>query len=99
MTTTRPTRNRPRKAGRSAAALDQNGQKGPEVQSDTPLAYMLAIVRDPTADPRRRDRMAKAAAQYCHPRAVEPGKKARRAEAAKDALADFNDDLGWRRRR
>ena len=30
-----------------------------------PLDYMLRIVRDPDADPKRRDRMAKAAAQYC----------------------------------
>ena len=34
----------------------------------TPLEYMLAVMRDPTADYDRRDEMAKAAAAYCHPR-------------------------------
>lgn len=31
-----------------------------------PLDYMLAIVRDLTVDPVRRDDMSKAAAPYCH---------------------------------
>lgn len=34
----------------------------------TPLEYMLKILRDETADPLRRDDMAKAAAPYVHPR-------------------------------
>jgi hypothetical protein len=34
----------------------------------TPLEYMLAIMRDPTAETARRDEMAKAAAPYVHPR-------------------------------
>jgi hypothetical protein len=34
----------------------------------TPLAYMLAIVRDPTAEPARRDEMAWRSAVFCHPR-------------------------------
>ena len=34
----------------------------------TPLAYMLRIMEDVTADPMRRDEMARAAAVYCHPR-------------------------------
>ena len=34
----------------------------------TPLEYMLAVLRDETADPERRDEMAKAAAPYIHPR-------------------------------
>lgn len=34
----------------------------------TPLDYMLAILRDDSAPPDRRDDMAKAAAPYCHPR-------------------------------
>ena len=34
----------------------------------TPLEYMLAVLRDETADPDRRDRMAAAAAPYIHPR-------------------------------
>jgi hypothetical protein len=33
-----------------------------------PLEYMLAVMRDPAVDPRRRDRMAELAAPYCHHR-------------------------------
>lgn len=38
---------------------------GPE---GMPLDYMLAVLRDPEIDPRRRDRMAEAAAPYVHRR-------------------------------
>lgn len=38
---------------------------GPE---GLPLDYMLAVLRDPEADPRRRDKMAEAAAPYVHRR-------------------------------
>lgn len=34
----------------------------------TPLEYMIAVMRDPDADPARRDEMARAAAPYVHPR-------------------------------
>lgn len=34
----------------------------------TPLEYMLAVMRDESVDPERRDRMATAAAPYIHPR-------------------------------
>lgn len=34
----------------------------------TPLAYMLQVMRDPLAEPERRDDMAKAAAPYSHNR-------------------------------
>jgi hypothetical protein len=34
---------------------------------EIPLDYMLRIMRDETADPVRRDAMAKAAAPYVHP--------------------------------
>jgi hypothetical protein len=46
----------------------------------TPLGYMLSVMRDPKADPARRDRMAITAAPFCHARAdAEPeGKKAQR---------------------
>ena len=37
----------------------------------TPLEYMLWVMNDPTADPSRRDRMATAAAPYCHQRMSE----------------------------
>jgi len=65
----------------------------------TPLAYMLAVINDPTADPARRDRMAICAAQYCHPRAVDnrQTKKALAAAAAKRAGVDdvWGNDLSW----
>ncbi|MCJ8520754.1 putative phage terminase large subunit-like protein [Pseudorhizobium tarimense] len=35
---------------------------------DTPLDYMLKVMRDNKADPGRRDDMAKAAARYVHPK-------------------------------
>jgi hypothetical protein len=52
-----------------------------------PLDYVLAIVNDPNADPARRDRAARTALPYCHPRVADtaPGKKAQRAKAAKQA--------------
>ena len=34
---------------------------------EIPLDYMLRVMRDQTADPARRDAMAKAAAPYVHP--------------------------------
>jgi hypothetical protein len=34
---------------------------------ETPIDYMLRIMRDPTVEPARRDAMAKAAAPYRHP--------------------------------
>lgn len=34
----------------------------------TPLEYMLKVMRDVTADDKRRDAMAAAAASYMHPR-------------------------------
>jgi hypothetical protein len=54
-----------------------------------PLEYMLAVMNDPTADDTRRDRMAIAAASFCHPRMAETGigKKARETEAASIAGA------------
>jgi hypothetical protein len=38
---------------------------------ETPLEYMLRIMRDKKEDPDRRDKMAIAAATYVHPRGVE----------------------------
>ena len=34
----------------------------------SPLEYMLSVMRDPTADPERRDKMAAACAPYIHPK-------------------------------
>jgi hypothetical protein len=35
---------------------------------ETPLEYMLRVMRDPNSDAHRRDEMAKAAAPHIHPR-------------------------------
>ena len=37
------------------------------VSGEVPLDYMLRVMRDETAEPHRRDAMAKAAAPYLHP--------------------------------
>ena len=52
-----------------------------------PLDYMLSIIRDETATQERRDKMAIAAAPYCHPRVIptKPGKKQTQIAAAKTA--------------
>jgi phage terminase small subunit len=50
--------------------------------SESPLDFMLRVMRDPAADACLRARMAIAAAVYVHPRAVAPGKKEDAQEAA-----------------
>ena len=51
---------------------------------ESPLQYMLRIIQDENVDPTRRDRMAIAAAPYCHPRVADDGvgKKETRAKRA-----------------
>jgi len=54
----------------------------------TPLAYLLKVINDETTDPDRRDRLAIAAAPYCHPKLMERhsvGKKMQQSEAAERA--------------
>jgi hypothetical protein len=62
-----------------------------------PLDYMLAVIRDPRAEWKRRDDLAKAAAPYCHERLGPKGtgKKAQEEEDAKQAgiNSDWSDDL------
>ena len=54
-----------------------------------PLDYMLAVIRNPNATQLRRDKMAIAAAPYCHARLMPDlpvkGKKDQRAEDAETA--------------
>ncbi|MEI6560307.1 MAG: hypothetical protein WCO00_18060 [Rhodospirillaceae bacterium] len=71
------------KAAVTPVAAEEGKPKPAPKRRQTPLAYMLGIMRDPDADPMRRDRAAIAALPYVHPRAdaVEPGKK----QAAQDA--------------
>jgi len=65
----------------------------------TPLEYMLEAMRDPGTDQARRDRMAMAAAPYCHPRMAENqiGKKETRREKAKAANTDWMAGIAMRR--
>lgn len=62
--------NRPgagRKAGSPNKASAER-QKKVAATGDTPLDYMLKVMRDDKADASRRDDMAKAAAPYVHPK-------------------------------
>jgi hypothetical protein len=54
-----------------------------------PLAYMLSVMRDDHADPKRRDAMAMAAAPYLHPK-VSP------VEAAKTEQPSLAEKYGIR---
>ena len=63
----------------------------------TPLQYMISVMNDRTADRKRRDRMACAAAPYCHARIADHRKGAKdlKAEAADNAGAGsaWEEDL------
>jgi hypothetical protein len=50
----------------SAALLE--AKAAVEESGETPLEYMIRVMRDPKADARRRDAMAAAAAPYVHQR-------------------------------
>jgi hypothetical protein len=44
------------------------GEETAETCADTPLDYMLRVMRDPAVEPARRDEMAKLALPYLHPK-------------------------------
>jgi hypothetical protein len=56
----------------------------------SPLAYMLSVIADETADPLRRDKMAIAAASYFHGAALQPVGKKQRLQLAAERVGD-----GW----
>lgn len=60
-------------AGRPKGAKTRITEEALERAGDgeTPLEYMLRVMRDSDAETDRRDRMALGAAQYCHAKAVE----------------------------
>jgi hypothetical protein len=58
-------------AGNAGDAAFPAGDPIPPPQQ-SPLDYMLAVMRDPAADAARRDGMAKAAAPYCLSKAAAP---------------------------
>ena len=58
-------------AGRKAGSPNRASQERQEriaATGQTPLDYMIAVMRDETQPPERRDDMAKASAPYVHPR-------------------------------
>lgn len=56
-----------RKAGSPNIASIERQAKV-EATGETPLDYMLRVMRDDLADEKRRDEMARAAAAYVHPK-------------------------------
>jgi hypothetical protein len=55
-------------ANKKAASASRSTKAQEGSEAVTPLAYMLSVMRDPEADSKRRDDMAKTAAPYVHPR-------------------------------
>ena len=58
-------------AGRKPGGVTQKTREiadGAAADGKTPLSYMICVMNDETAAVERRDDMAKAAAQFCHPR-------------------------------
>jgi hypothetical protein len=62
-----------------------------------PLDWLLHVINDETADPRRRDRAAAAAAPFVHAKPAPAGKKTRAAAEAKRAGAgtEWAGDLDY----
>jgi phage terminase small subunit len=91
-----PVRNRPRKPSPTRIQAIMTGARSGGL---TPLDYMLSVIRDPEAHTVRRDRLAIAAAPYCHPRMADyrKGAKDLKAELADEAGAgsEWSDDLQY----
>lgn len=74
-----------------AAAPQREGHNAPPLpqpENLDPLAYMLRVMNDPSAEPERRDRLAIAAAPFVHPRVTDKakGKKEEAADRAQAAV-------------
>ena len=74
-------------AGRPIGAQNKPRFESPEQRAHyahvkTPLDFMLAVMRDPLADFKRRDRMAKAAVPYCHAKITSDAKGKKQAAEA-----------------
>jgi hypothetical protein len=65
------------------------------IEGMSPLEYMLMVMRDDSADPNRRDRMAIAAAPFVHSKVetAKPGKK----EQAKLTAERADEGTVWER--
>jgi len=68
-----------------AAGLNEDDKTNAKAENLDPLAYMLKVMNDPVVELDRRDRMAIAAAPYCHSRKGEGNKKEERGERARKA--------------
>lgn len=55
---------------------------------DTPLEYMLNVMRDQSADTKRRDAMAAAAAPYLHPRLSNATLNVKQANSLREMTTD-----------
>jgi hypothetical protein len=94
----RPGAGRPRKlkmlAAEESFALPSGQKQKPD---ELPLEYMLRIMRDPTIDDARRDKMAALAAPFCHPRVADNrfGKRDAALEEAQRATegSEWVEDL------
>ena len=93
----RPGAGRPRSGAASVTKIEVEALSAAPPTVVTPLEYMLAVMRDPTAPTSRRDRMAALAAPYCHARASDAaiGKKAMAQSVADTAGhgTDWGADL------
>jgi hypothetical protein len=78
----RPGAGRP-KGSKNKPKFELPEQREHYANVETPLDFLLAVMTDPFADWRRRDKAAKAAARYCHAKITSDanGKK-QAAEAA-----------------
>jgi hypothetical protein len=78
-----------------AARFEKPEQQKTYEGVQTPLEYMLAVMRDPLADFRRRDDMAKAAAPYCHEKKTSDAKPAGKKEQAEAAAQTAGQGSEW----
>ena len=89
----RPGAGRPKSGAASLIKIEVDPLSAALTGDITPLAYMLAVMRDPAASTSRRDKMAALAAPFCHVRASDAaaGKKAATQTAADTA----GHGTGW----
>jgi len=85
----RPGGGRPRKD-----AIPHDIVQDANVEKMQPLEYMIAVMNDRTADANRRDRMAIAAAPYCHARLVDD--RAIRKRAQQKAIETAGLGTAWK---
>lgn len=89
----RPNGGRPRKSvAEKAEKLPADVKAAARKSRMSPLNYMLAVMRDPAADVVRRDRMAIAAAPFCHGRVADNRVGKKQIEAAEAKVAGVGTD-------